>query len=43
MCHPGYVDGDLAQTGGRLQAQRERELQALTSPDAARRRGRRGG
>jgi predicted glycoside hydrolase/deacetylase ChbG (UPF0249 family) len=36
MCHPGYVDGNLAQVGGRLQTQRESELQALTSPEATR-------
>jgi chitin disaccharide deacetylase len=33
MCHPGYVDAALASTGGSLQAQREAEVDALTSPE----------
>ena len=32
MCHPGYVDAALQQTRTRLRAQRETELEALTSP-----------
>jgi hopanoid biosynthesis associated protein HpnK len=32
MCHPGYVDAELRGTGTRLLAQREVEIQALTSP-----------
>lgn len=32
MCHPGYVDSELAATGGSLQSQREAEVEALTSP-----------
>ncbi len=32
MCHPGYVDEDLLKTPTRLRAQRERELELLTSP-----------
>jgi predicted glycoside hydrolase/deacetylase ChbG (UPF0249 family) len=32
MCHPGYLDADLVAVGGRLLAQREAELLALTSP-----------
>jgi hopanoid biosynthesis associated protein HpnK len=32
MCHPGYADDALRQTGTRLVQQRERELQALTRP-----------
>jgi hopanoid biosynthesis associated protein HpnK len=31
MCHPGYSDGDLKRTPTRLRAQRERELELLTS------------
>lgn len=31
MCHPGYLDADLAMTGTRLLAQREVELRALTA------------
>ena len=31
MCHPGYVDADLAKTGTRLLAQREVELRGLTA------------
>src|SRR5262249_33676099 len=31
MCHPGYVDDDLKRTPTRLHAQRERELELLTS------------
>ena len=34
MCHPGYVDEALLGTRTRLRAQRVRELEALTSPDA---------
>jgi hopanoid biosynthesis associated protein HpnK len=34
MCHPGYVDGALKETRTRLLAQRERELEALTRPEA---------
>ena len=30
ICHPGYADGALRETGTRLVAQRERELEALT-------------
>jgi len=30
MCHPGYADGGLEQTGTRLLAEREREVEALT-------------
>jgi chitin disaccharide deacetylase len=33
MCHPGYVDTSLAASGGSLQAQREREVEALTAPE----------
>ena len=32
MCHPGYNDEVLIQAGTRLRAQRETELEALTSP-----------
>jgi hopanoid biosynthesis associated protein HpnK len=32
MCHPGYVDAALAASGGSLQSQREKEVEALTSP-----------
>jgi hopanoid biosynthesis associated protein HpnK len=32
MCHPGYVDADLANTLTRLLGQREKELRALTNP-----------
>jgi chitin disaccharide deacetylase len=32
MCHPGYLDADLAKTGTRLLAQREVEIRALTAP-----------
>jgi hopanoid biosynthesis associated protein HpnK len=32
MCHPGYVDADLASTPTRLLGQREKELRALTKP-----------
>ena len=36
MCHPGYADTELAAVGGRLQAaERETEVQALTSPEIA--------
>ena len=36
MCHPGYADTELAAAGGRLQAaERETEVQALTSPEIA--------
>jgi chitin disaccharide deacetylase len=31
MCHPGYLDADLASAGGRLVPEREVELQALTA------------
>jgi chitin disaccharide deacetylase len=31
MCHPGYLDADLANSGTRLLAQREVEIQALTA------------
>jgi hopanoid biosynthesis associated protein HpnK len=31
MCHPGYLDADLAKTGTRLLAQREIELRGLTA------------
>jgi predicted glycoside hydrolase/deacetylase ChbG (UPF0249 family) len=31
MCHPGYVDGDLVDSGTRLLAQREVEVHALTA------------
>jgi len=33
MCHPGYVDDELCRTPTRLRAQRERELELLTSPE----------
>jgi len=33
MLHPGTCDADLAQTGSRLQLQRETELQALLVPE----------
>ena len=33
VCHPGYADDALQQTGTRLVEQRERELQALTRPE----------
>ena len=33
MCHPGYADDALPQTGTRLVQQRERELRALTRPE----------
>jgi predicted glycoside hydrolase/deacetylase ChbG (UPF0249 family) len=33
MCHPGYLDDDLQQTPTRLLAQRESELEMLTSQD----------
>jgi predicted glycoside hydrolase/deacetylase ChbG (UPF0249 family) len=32
MCHPGYVDADLAKTGTRLLVEREVETFALCSP-----------
>ena len=32
MCHPGYLDGDLVDSGTRLLAQREIEIRALTAP-----------
>jgi predicted glycoside hydrolase/deacetylase ChbG (UPF0249 family) len=32
MCHPGYADADLAETGTRLLAEREVEMFALCSP-----------
>ena len=31
VCHPGYMDGELAAAGTRLLASRQVELQALTS------------
>lgn len=31
MCHPGYLDADLAKTGTRLLAQREVEIRGLTA------------
>jgi len=31
MCHPGYVDAELARTGTRLLSQREIEVFALRS------------
>jgi len=31
MCHPGYLDAALRETRTRLRAQREIELEALTS------------
>jgi len=34
MCHPGYADGVLRQTGTRLVEERERELEALTRPES---------
>jgi len=34
MCHPGYLDADLSSTPTRLLAQREHELQMLTSREA---------
>jgi hopanoid biosynthesis associated protein HpnK len=36
MCHPGYIDAALAETGGELQQQRETERAALTSPETLR-------
>jgi predicted glycoside hydrolase/deacetylase ChbG (UPF0249 family) len=33
MCHPGYVDLNLAGMPTRLLAQREKELRALTRPE----------
>jgi hopanoid biosynthesis associated protein HpnK len=36
MCHPGYIDAALADTGGELQHQRETERAALTSPETLR-------
>jgi predicted glycoside hydrolase/deacetylase ChbG (UPF0249 family) len=30
MCHPGYADADLANSGTRLQASRQAELEILT-------------
>jgi len=32
MCHPGYVDSDLVNSGTRLLGQREIEVSALTAP-----------
>ena len=32
MCHPGYLDGDLVNSGTRLLVQREVEFRALTAP-----------
>ena len=37
MCHPGYVDADLVETGTRLLLQREIELEALRAPEVRRR------
>jgi predicted glycoside hydrolase/deacetylase ChbG (UPF0249 family) len=34
MCHPGYLDSDLSSTPTRLLAQRERELEMLTSRES---------
>ncbi len=34
MCHPGYLDAALGETPTRLLGQRERELDALTRPEA---------
>jgi hopanoid biosynthesis associated protein HpnK len=31
MCHPGYLDADLAKTGTRLRVQREVEIRGLTA------------
>jgi chitin disaccharide deacetylase len=36
MCHPGCLDADLKQVGGRLQEQRETELAAVGFPTASR-------
>jgi hopanoid biosynthesis associated protein HpnK len=36
MCHPGYIDAALADTGGELQHQRETERAALTSSETLR-------
>lgn len=36
MLHPGICDADLAQTGSRLQQQRELEMEALLDPDVKR-------
>jgi hopanoid biosynthesis associated protein HpnK len=36
MLHPGICDADLAQTGSRLQQQRESEMRALLDPDVKR-------
>jgi hopanoid biosynthesis associated protein HpnK len=33
MCHPGYADAELRQTGTRLSASREAELRLLTAPE----------
>jgi predicted glycoside hydrolase/deacetylase ChbG (UPF0249 family) len=33
MLHPGFADADLAQTGSRLQEQRQTELEALMDPE----------
>jgi len=33
MCHPGYLDLELAKTGTRLLEQREVEVRALTAPE----------
>ena len=42
MCHPGYLDGDLAKTGTRLLAQREIEVRALTAREVRKLAGDRG-
>ena len=36
MCHPGYLDADLAKTGTRLLAERETEVRALTAHEVKR-------
>ncbi len=36
MLHPGICDADLAETGSRLQAQRQLELEALLAPEVRR-------
>ena len=33
MCHPGYVDADLAKSGTRLQASRQKEVEILTDTE----------
>jgi predicted glycoside hydrolase/deacetylase ChbG (UPF0249 family) len=34
MCHPGYADRELVESGTRLVGQREVEMLALTAPNA---------